>query len=118
MSLELIFDADTVQSGSSFSSTEPLFYTDIARKMFWYIMNTLSERMRNEGCYLTNPLSATQSWRAVQGKESHFRWIELSIVPQNIYTPFLPVPENFAVKRLDDIGIFAQKDRWTQMPWD
>jgi hypothetical protein len=114
----LIFDADAVQEGSSFSSDGPLFYKNEARKVFWFILDTLSKKTRNEGCYLTNPLSATQSWKAVQGKESHFWWIELSIVPQNIYTRFLPVPENFIVKRQDTLGIFAQKERWIQMPWE
>lgn len=118
ISLELLFDADAVQIGSSFSSTNPLFYKDEAGKMFWYIMNALSEKMYHEGCYLTNPLSATQSWKAVKGKDSHFWWIELAIVPQNVYTRFLPVPANFVAERLDTIGIFAQKERWVQMPWE
>ena len=54
----------------------------------------------------------------LDGDPGHFWRLSLIIAPRAVYERYLPTSDQIAVKRQDDIGIFANRVHWETLPWE
>lgn len=117
ISLELLFDIEeTIGPGAPFNDL--VCYKQAFAPLAWRIMQAISAQVLGYGCYLADEATDVEAFKATDGKNCDFWWIDLAIVPQEIYERYLPTAEYTAVKRQDEIGIFANREHWHGLPWE
>jgi hypothetical protein len=118
VSLELLFDIEEAIGPGAPFHPDLIWYTRPFGRLAWRIMQAVSAQVLGYGCYLGDEATDTEILKLIDEEPGHFWWPSLAIVPRKFYKRFLPVSDQTAVKRQDEIGIFANKAHWEILPWE
>jgi hypothetical protein len=118
VSLELLFDIEEAIGPGAPIHPELIWYTRPFGQLAWRLMQAISAQVLGYGCYLADEASDTELLNLLDGRPGHFWWPSLIIAPRAVYEHYLPTSEQTAVKRQDDIGIFANRAHWEILPWE
>lgn len=118
ISLELLFDLEeAIGPGAPFDPAL-IWYTRPFGQLAWHIMQAISAQVLGYGCYLADEMTDGEFLSLLNGDPGHFWWLSLVIAPRAVYERYLPVSDQTAVKRQNNIGIFANSAHWEILPWE
>lgn len=118
ISLELLFDSEEAIGPSTPIHPDSIWYTRPFGRLAWRIMQAVSSQMLGYGCYLVDETTDTEILHIIDDEQGHFWSPSLTIAPREFYERFLPISDQTAVKRQDEIGIFANRAHWEILPWE
>lgn len=118
VSLDLLFDIEEAIGPGAPMHPALIWYTRPFGWLAWRIMQAISVQVLGYGCYLADEMTDSALLHLLDGDPDHFWWLSLIIAPRAVYERYLPVSDQTAVKRQDDIGIFARRAHWEILPWE
>lgn len=117
ITLELLFDMEAVLGPGAPFAPDQQYSSEVGR-MAWRVMQAIFAAIPGHGCYLADEICFHQVLKAVNKENCDFWLVDLAIVPREIYECYLPAAGYTAVKRQDEIGIFANRHYMEAIPWE